>query len=156
VRLLGVPPIAQPAFVIGKLSFLSCCAALVARWWWPGLVWLRHPALDVLGGVMLAAGVLLFVAGLVNLGGSTRMGLPAERTALKTQGVYRFTRNPMYTGGYLLCLAAVLWTANAVILALALAAVVIHHRIVLAEERYLAAQFGEAYTQYAGRVRRYL
>jgi protein-S-isoprenylcysteine O-methyltransferase Ste14 len=50
----------------------------------------------------------------------------------------------------------VLWTANAVILALALAAVVIHHRIVLAEERYLAAQFGEAYTQYAGRVRRYL
>ena len=39
---------------------------------------------------------------------------------------------------------------------LGLAAVGVHHRIVLAEEKFLLERFGRAYCDYAARTRRYL
>ncbi len=105
---------------------------------------------------MLAVGLLLLLGGITALGRSLRVGLPAAPAELRTSGVYRYTRNPMYVGGVLMCFAAVLWTANPVVAALAVVAALVHHRIVLAEERYLAAEFGEEWTGYSRRVRRYL
>jgi protein-S-isoprenylcysteine O-methyltransferase Ste14 len=62
----------------------------------------------------------------------------------------------MYVGGFLTCLATSAWTANPVIFVLSAAAAIVHHRIVLAEEKYLAVEFGDAWTEYASKVRRYL
>jgi protein-S-isoprenylcysteine O-methyltransferase Ste14 len=45
---------------------------------------------------------------------------------------------------------------NPIALALALFSIAVHHRIVLAEERFLAGAFGPAYQDYCHRVRRYL
>jgi protein-S-isoprenylcysteine O-methyltransferase Ste14 len=120
------------------------------------MVWFRAPWLDVIGTALLAMGLALILSGGFSLGGSVRIGLPAGKTALRTSGAYRYTRNPMYIGGLLTCLAAVAWTANPVIFALVMAAAIVHHKIVLAEEKYLASQFGDLWTQYSTQVRRYL
>jgi protein-S-isoprenylcysteine O-methyltransferase Ste14 len=154
--MLGRPSIAVGPYVLGKVSLLACWAALVARWWWAGLVWFRHPVLLVTGAVLLAVGLVVAGAGIGAMGDSTRMGLPTEQTVFRTGGVYRFSRNPMYLGAHLMCLAAVLWTANPIVLALFVTEVLLHHQITLAEERYLAATFGKAYREYLRRVRRYV
>jgi len=156
VRFVGAVPIRPYAYLIGKLSVLACWASLVGKHFWPGIVWFSSPGLDVLGAVLLVTGLVLMVAGGVNLGGSLRVGLPREKTVLRTGGVFRYTRNPMYVGGFVTCLAAVAWTANPVVFVLAIVAAIVHHTIVLAEEKYLAAEFGDAWTEYSRRVRRYL
>ena len=153
---LGAIPINPYAYLIGKLSVFACWSSLVVRFFWSGIVWFRSPWLDVLGGVALVLGLLLMVAGAVNLGSSLRMGLPTEKTALKTGGPYKYTRNPMYLGGLLTCFAAVAWTANPIIFVLTVVSALVHHKIVLAEEMYLAAEFGDAWMEYSSKVRRYL
>jgi len=156
VRFVGTAPINPYAYLAGKLSVGGCWASLVAGRFRPDLVWFRSPRLEVCGAVLVVLGLLLMVGGAANLGRSLRVGLPTGKTVLKTCGLYRYTRNPMYVGGLLTCLAAVARTANPVILVLSAVAAIVHHRIVLAEEKYLAAEFGDAWTEYCRKVRRYL
>ena len=72
-------------------------------------------------------------------------------------GPYRFTRNPMYLA---LCLVQVAlgfflndWITLLFVVPLAL---ILHFGVVLREERYLAAKFGEPYLQLKREVRRWI
>lgn len=114
--------------------------------------------------VSLAAGVPLLVlgaglwawgvSGLLRGGESPNPGKATAR--LVTGGPYRFSRNPIYTGGTigLLGLALLLDTATgvAVVVALAFGA----HNLILTEERYLEAKFGHEWLEYRSRVRRWI
>lgn len=112
----------------------------------------------------LAVGIPLLVLGLGfwawGISGLLRRGeSPDPRkatTQLVTGGPFRFSRNPIYTGGGvgLLGLALLLNTATgaAVVVALALVA----HNLTLAEERYLEAKFGDEWREYRSRVRRWI
>lgn len=62
----------------------------------------------------------------------------------------------MYLGVFATLLATVLYTLNPVLLLVGLFIVVVHHRIVLAEEHYLRKVFGDVYRDYCRRVQRYL
>jgi protein-S-isoprenylcysteine O-methyltransferase Ste14 len=78
-------------------------------------------------------------------------------TALATDGLYRFTRNPIYVGFALIYLgltAAVDSLAALVLLPLCL--VVVDRFVIAREERYLAAKFGPEYDAYRRKVRRWL
>ncbi|MFU0505689.1 methyltransferase family protein [Pseudaminobacter sp. NGMCC 1.201702] len=108
---------------------------------------------------------ILFVAGLLFLAGAIgrfrRAGTRAEpwqpTTAIVTNGIYRYTRNPMYVGMALAYAAvAVFADRPAALLLLPLAVLAIHHGVILREERYLAAKFGAEYLDYKSRVRRWL
>jgi protein-S-isoprenylcysteine O-methyltransferase Ste14 len=82
---------------------------------------------------------------------------PFKSTArLVTGGAFRVSRNPIYTGGTigLFGLAVLLDTASglAVVVLLGLLA----RSVALAEERYLAAKFGDEYREYSSRVRRWI
>jgi protein-S-isoprenylcysteine O-methyltransferase Ste14 len=94
------------------------------------------------------------VSGLLRRGESPNPG--KATTQLVTGGPFRFSRNPIYTGGTvgLLGLALLLNTATgaAVVVALALVA----HNLTLAEEQYLEAKFGEDWLEYRSRVRRWI
>jgi protein-S-isoprenylcysteine O-methyltransferase Ste14 len=77
-------------------------------------------------------------------------------TVIET-GPFARSRNPLYVGllvgaAGVALLAGSLWALVAVPLAWAL----LRWGAVVPEERYLAAKFGAAYTEYAGRVRRWL
>ena len=82
---------------------------------------------------------------------------PQRASALVTGGVYRVTRNPMYVG---LCFILLAWTVYLsallpIIGPIFFIAYVTRFQIV-PEERVLRRLFGNAYLQYAQRVRRWL
>ena len=77
-------------------------------------------------------------------------------TALVTTGMFAHTRNPMYWGlGILILAIAIGLASNWTLIALAAFALVIHYGVVLREERYLAAKFGDDYRRYQAEVPRY-
>jgi len=74
-----------------------------------------------------------------------------------TTGVFAISRNPLYLGAALLFLGFalmmnVLWTLATLFASM----VVCHYVLIIPEEKYLAAKFGEAYKAYTATVRRWL
>lgn len=113
----------------------------------------------VAGAVVFAAGAALViwcVMGFVTLG----RGTPAPfdpPTRLVVAGPYRWVRNPMYLGLFLLMLgeAAALHSVALAVSTLLVAAVA-HAFVAGYEERALERHFGDDYAAYAARVRRWL
>ena len=113
----------------------------------------------------LLAGLSL-AGGLIALGGlwafqrvhTTFNPLHPERaSALVEQGVYRFTRNPMYLGMALVLLGWACWLAHPLAFAcIPLALAYLQRFQIRPEERVLRAHFGAAYEAYSRRVRRWL
>mgnify|MGYP001160648727 CR=1 FL=1 len=78
-------------------------------------------------------------------------------TALATDGVYRFSRNPIYVGFAVIYAGLAVGMDAPVALALLVPCLVMIDLFVIRrEERYLEGKFGEAYRDYVGRVRRWL
>ena len=74
-----------------------------------------------------------------------------------TSGIYRFTRNPIYLGFLFMIIGMPLNSGYYWGLILAPLFVVTLNRLVVErEEAYLENKFGEAYTSYKSRVRRWL
>jgi protein-S-isoprenylcysteine O-methyltransferase Ste14 len=153
----GEPLIGAFAFSGSKYAILAVWAATVLHARGVGVSFVAVPpparwlALGLWGG-----GFLLLLAGRLELGRSFRIGRPREHTDMQTGGLFRVSRNPMYLGVFSTLIAAVVYTTNPVVLAVAALVILAHHRIVLAEEQHLEATFGEAYVAYCRRVRRYL
>lgn len=132
-----------------------------------GADWLLAlPPLPYLSGAAgLSAGLVLGVLGLgllftaafrfIKAGTNIPTHLPS--TALVTDGLYRYSRNPIYLGLTLVYLGLVAGLASlgALVLLLPLLAAMqvgVIHR----EERYLERKFGDDYRAYKQRVRRWL
>ncbi len=80
-----------------------------------------------------------------------------EATTLVTGGLFRFTRNPMYMGMFLMLFGVALLLGNlSALLPLLLFILVIQYNFVLGEERFLEAAFGQQYLDYKSEVRRWL
>lgn len=153
----GFPPIGKVLFLSSKYLILLVWAAMVAHSWGLNLSLVTVPGWsEWLALCLWGFGFALLFCGRLGLGASFRIGSPRERTDLTVGGPFRFSRNPMYLGVYTTLLASVLYTLNPLLLVVAVYVVVVHHKIVLAEERHLRGVFGEQYTEYCGRVRRYL
>ncbi|HAX69626.1 MAG TPA: isoprenylcysteine carboxylmethyltransferase family protein [Anaerolineae bacterium] len=76
--------------------------------------------------------------------------------ALVTQGIYQFTRNPIYLGFLLMVIGFPLNSGSYSGLVVAPFFMVTMNRLVIEkEEAYLEKKFGEAYTGYRSRVRRW-
>jgi protein-S-isoprenylcysteine O-methyltransferase Ste14 len=76
---------------------------------------------------------------------------------LVTDGVYRFTRNPIYFGFLLMVLGFSLnagWYSGVLVAPFFM--VTMNRLVIEKEEAYLEKKFGEAYTGYRSRVRRWL
>ena len=84
--------------------------------------------------------------------------LPHHPTmALRTGGVLRLTRNPIYLGFVLVTAAAALAGGNAWLwLVVPLVMLALDRIIIAREERYLAGRFPTDYAAYRSRVRRWL
>jgi protein-S-isoprenylcysteine O-methyltransferase Ste14 len=125
------------------------------------------PAVDVpmrirvIAAVVIAlAGVATGISGVVALrrAKTTHNPLkPQKSTSLVTSGIYRLTRNPMYLGLALALLSlAVLLSSVWALLGLAAFALYITRFQIVPEERVLSGIFGEAYSAYQRKVRRWL
>ncbi len=80
-----------------------------------------------------------------------------EATVLVTSGFFRFTRNPMYIGMFLLLLGvAFLMGSVGALLPIPIFVLIIRNNFVLGEERFMEAAFGQQYRDYKLKVRRWL
>ena len=129
-RLFGLPDLPMPATSLG-------------------------PAIASVIGLIGAA--LLFAAAARFLKAGTNIPTHRPTTALVTDGLYRFSRNPIYLGLTLIYLALALGFASlgAVILLPPVLAVM-QIGVIQREERYLEGKFGEEYRTYKARVRRWI
>ena len=141
-------------FVIGLL------AGWVLDRYWHALPLSRFggSAVRPLGWILLALGVILAGWGMATFR-RARTAINPHRSAsqLVTNGPYRFTRNPMYTGLTLAYLggAALLDSAWPIIL-LPIVLIVLVRRVISREEAYLNQAFSADYAAYSARVRRWL
>jgi protein-S-isoprenylcysteine O-methyltransferase Ste14 len=110
------------------------------------------------GGLLALAGVAVAVAGRIRFArAGTEINTFAEPGRLVTDGVYRFTRNPMYLGLGLVAAGAALACGAITSMLLAAAFVAITDRWYIAfEEEQLAAKFGPAYEAYRRSTRRWI
>ena len=108
--------------------------------------------------VVLAAGAGLMIGGIVGVVRHKTTIIPHHSvSALVTTGVYRFSRNPMYTGLAIMVVGAALLLGTwwpIILLPAALTA--IRSLVIAPEERYLAERFEQAYRDYQQAVRRWL
>ena len=80
-----------------------------------------------------------------------------EATTLVTIGFYRFSRNPMYMGMFLMLLGvAFLMGTVGALLPVPVFVLIIRNNFVLGEERFLEAAFGRHYLDYKSEVRRWI
>jgi len=117
-----------------------------------------RPATGVVGVAVLGAGLALALAGVAQVLRHRTTIVPHHPvSALVTTGAYRLSRNPMYTGLALAYLGGALLADSWWPLATLPFALLAVRRIVIdPEERYLAGCFGQTYTAYRARVRRWL
>ena len=105
--------------------------------------------------IFLFGGLTLFGGGLVLLAlAVVAFATPAVEGVRRT-GVYCFSRNPMYVAYFLCFLGCALRVQSPLLAVLVLVFQAFAHWVILAEERWCAGQFGEAYLQYKKSVRRY-
>lgn len=134
------------------------------------LMWLTEQSmaswsLNLVGQQVLA--LLLVISGLALMmlaawqlrqARTTILPFAPERTRqLVTQGIYRYSRNPIYLGDLLLLLAWAVWLGNGFTLIWLPGFIAYMNRIqIAAEEQALTAKFGLAYRDYCHTVRRWL
>jgi protein-S-isoprenylcysteine O-methyltransferase Ste14 len=83
--------------------------------------------------------------------------IPADTSILIVEGLFRFTRNPIYLGFCCLLLAFAIWLSNWVSLVwVAVFAIYLTNFQIIPEERYLLAKFGQDYSRYCEQVNRWI
>ena len=157
IRFWGKPTIENSLFLSGKISLFTSWALLLMKAILPEWDW--NPVsenLAWLAALLNFVGTLIMLIAFVNLGSSLRVGLPETPTTLQTKGVYRISRNPIYLGVFLICIASCLFFPNPINIVLALYGMFMHNRIILGEEKFLSDRFGKEWEGYSSRVRRYI
>ena len=154
--LLGRAPIHPVLFAMAKAALVPPHVALAWAALYAAQGSLAFPRAAPFAAIVVAVGLVVAGVGIRNLGSAIRVGLPDEPTEFNGRGLYRLSRNPIYAGIFLSMIGSCVLVPAWFNFASTAIAMVLHHRIVLAEEQFLAARFGQAWHDYRGRVRRYI
>jgi protein-S-isoprenylcysteine O-methyltransferase Ste14 len=151
----------HPKVIVFPPIILATTIALgsVLQWLWP--IGLLATAIQTwripVEVAVILAGVLLAATGrrtLVRLG--TNVSPLQPTTALATDGVFGWTRNPLYSGGMLVIFGiALVFALDLLLLLIVPSLLVLHFGVVKREEEYLERKFGDRYRIYRSNVARY-
>jgi protein-S-isoprenylcysteine O-methyltransferase Ste14 len=150
-----------------SIAVLPFTMAVIIPWWLtrrpPVLLFdgplLPQLAVQVLGVVLLAIGLLLFVSSLRRFAteGQGTLAPWDPPRALVLHGPYRYVRNPMISGVIFILFGEALLLFSALHLSWAVIFLVLNMiYIPLLEEPQLEQRFGEPYREYRRHVRRFL
>lgn len=158
-NIIGRPPIPVVWFLLSKLLSLVSFVFLLLKGFGVTVTGIFVPELRIQVialGILVTGTVLLFVT-TIQLKKELILGLgTTSDQSLQTGGIFSFSRHPYYMGYILVLLASCLLTPHILNIISFLGAWILHHFIMIGEERFLASQYGEAYTRYAQRVNRYM
>ena len=133
-----------------------------------GLVWLQGtylpvgpapgPAVRLLGGALILGGLALILVAAWEFRRHRTTVVPhLAPDALVTSGVFALSRNPIYLADALILAGCALrWHAWPALLLVPVFMALIARRFIAGEEARLRAAFGEAFDDYARKVRRWL
>lgn len=161
---IGKPTIQPFIFYSVKLSivvlmsilFLACYKSQVFLLF-PMLIQNEIPEVQkLLSLVLLLGGNLLLLPAYVSLSIFTRVGLPTGKHALETKGIYRISRNPMYTSFFFYSISCFLLVPSLLVAVIILFITITHHFIILKEEQFLVGLFSKQYLDYKSNTARYL
>ncbi len=114
------------------------------------------PRIGVGGALCVLGGLIALMAERTFHRAGTNVPPWKPALALATAGVYEKMRNPMYVGlGLATGGAGIVLNSGWTLVLLIPAALIMHYGVVLREERYLLAKFGDPYREYLARVPRY-
>lgn len=157
MELIGKPTINPFFFYTGKISGYSTWIYLFYSLYDKHFTSCSDLKLNhIIAIFTITAGLLFTVISMLNLGKSTRLGLPSGETELKTGGIYKISRNPMYVGFNLFTITAMLFTLNIFIFLIGMYSIIVYHLIIRNEENFLISRFGVDYENYMKKVRRYI
>ena len=144
------PLLALAAVVLGLLLNWLAPAYLLS-------VLLSWDARVILGLELMAAGLALVILALRSFkSAGTHVEPWKPSTTVVATGVFAWLRNPMYVGGTAALIGlAILLGSDWMVVTTVVMALVLHFGVVLREERYLEAKFGEPYRHYKATVPRY-
>jgi protein-S-isoprenylcysteine O-methyltransferase Ste14 len=145
--------LAHTSIVLGVVALMAAPwvaseSARDAAWTVSGMV----------GAALGALGLALVVAAQFGLGSSWRIGVdPAERTDLVTDGLYRWIRNPIFTGMLAWAVAiALLVPGPLAFVGAALLVLAVEVQVRAVEEPYLRGAHGERYRRWTARTGRFV
>lgn len=117
-----------------------------------------NPSIQYMGLAMTFIGFMLGVGAFIEFRKArTTLDPHGSVKSLVNGGIYQFTRNPIYLG-FLLMVIGFPLTIDSLwgVVAAPFYVTTINRLVIEKEEAYLERKFGEAYTSYKSRVRRWL
>lgn len=102
-----------------------------------------------MGLICYFLGLILCAVSIVNFSAPDDCGM-------NVNGLYQFSRNPMYIAYFICFIGMALLTQSLELFAIIMIFQISAHWIILSEERWCIEKFGEAYKQYMRNVRRYI
>ncbi|MBU2621756.1 MAG: isoprenylcysteine carboxylmethyltransferase family protein [Proteobacteria bacterium] len=158
IETVGCIGIDMKLFMLGKLSLFASFSLIPIQLFFVDLSLVeKNDVFFWICVALLCIGVMFFTLAIIKLGTfSLRVGLAQEKTSLRTTGIYRFSRNPMLFGLYLMALGSAIYVQNPINWILVIIALTIHHKIILAEETALSDRFAGQWVEYRSSVRRYV
>lgn len=109
----------------------------------------------LLAAIVLIPANLIIVPAYLKMGLITHIGLPEGKHELKTDGIYRYSRNPIYASFIFMNTATFLFLPSVILLLIMLYGMIVHHYIILGEEQFLENTFGDEFRAYKKHVPRY-
>jgi protein-S-isoprenylcysteine O-methyltransferase Ste14 len=122
---------------------------------WPNIPPLAKDAILYYPSVfIIIVGLVIVLIAIIPLGYYRTMGLKSKN--LKTNGLYKFTRNPQLIGYYLLLIGFAVSYPSFYSIGWIIIFGIIAHLMVITEEEYLLKIYGDRYQNYCNRVPQYL
>lgn len=114
-------------------------------------------AFKIIGFTLGICGLILCRIAQVTMGNSWRVGID-ERSmpGLITHGIYKFIRNPTYTGLFILVVGVLMINPTVLYSYWALSFFIIMEFQVRCEEEYLGSLYNDKYHEYCQRTKRYI
>jgi protein-S-isoprenylcysteine O-methyltransferase Ste14 len=127
----------------------------VTEGWNPPL--LNRPIAKIAGVLLITSGDFVFVWALISFGNSWRVGIDERKAgSLVTDGVFAFSRNPIFVFLDLYFIGTFLVNGTLVFLIFAIVTAPGIHYQILQEEKFLFSKYGQAYREYCSKTSRYV
>jgi len=158
-KFIGHPPIPVIYFVLAKMLVLVNLTFLLLK----GLninvyrIFVPIGFIDIIAVTFLIIGTIFVFLSSIQLNNDLIFGLSSSANhQLQTKGVYSISRHPFYFGFLFILFSSCLFNPHILNFVSFIGAWIIHHFIMIKEEESLGSQYGEAYRQYAKKVKRYI
>ena len=124
----------------------------------PQALAISHPVLDLLGGLLVGAGLVLMLLAVAEMRRRKTTVIPhLEADALVTTGVLSRSRNPIYLGDALVLAGLALrWDAPVALMLVPLFMATLTQRFIIPEENRLRRKFRADFARYCEKTRRWL